>query len=85
IVSNIQTNIAEKSLLIYPNPASSIVNIHSETHSKDFIQIFDASGRMQYSGYVNESIDVSAWSEGLYIIKLVGNSGVITKRLIVSH
>ncbi len=63
-------------LLIFPNPADQLVNFaFSKTDAPDVLQIFDALGRSmailrREAGEISLSLDVSAWSPGLYFAKI---------------
>ena len=67
-----------QTFLVYPNPASSEINILSEQVFKQ-VQIFDFTGRQVY---INASvftkstaINVSLFTKGIYILKITGING----------
>ena len=59
-------------LKIFPNPASHQIRVEINDISSDFqIGIYDVVGRLLYSApYSNEYLDVSAFAEGLYFVRL---------------
>lgn len=60
---------------IYPNPASDVINIKSQT-ALSSAQIVDLSGRVVYSALLSsESIDVKSLTTGIYILKLQAADG----------
>ena len=74
---------------LYPNPASSEVNISLSNVSAATISIFDASGRLvRELNTINNSkkltIEVSEFEKGIYIINVldVQTSSYITKRFV---
>ncbi|MBN2727697.1 MAG: T9SS type A sorting domain-containing protein [Bacteroidales bacterium] len=65
---------------IYPNPASKFITIEGFTDG--IIDVFDDSGRFIETKYTN-SIDVSDYSQGLYIILIHSNNKTTTQNFIV--
>ncbi len=66
-VQNFQEN--NESLIIYPNPASSELNISVENYKK--VEIYDMMGKLVFSQNTAISqIDVSSLSQGTYYLKL---------------
>ena len=64
---------------IYPNPANNTIII--ETHSTGGeLVISDAAGRTVYtdrnSEFQNTQIDVSSWSEGMYVVTWINANGL---------
>lgn len=61
---------------VYPNPASSYITVkHAEAIQQ--IEIFDLAGKLVYKSNVESmetSIDVSAFSSGVYILKATANN-----------
>lgn len=70
------------SLMVYPNPAANILNIEMtgmETGSKLKVEIVDAGGKLLKSEdyiYSNApySLDVAAYANGLYFLKISGTA-----------
>jgi PKD repeat protein len=78
----------DNQIIIYPNPASSILYI--ENNAKDVINnisIFDISGREIYQETIkkeeNIQIDVSSYKQGVYFIKILLDNNLIVKQIIV--
>ncbi|MDD3876725.1 MAG: YCF48-related protein [Bacteroidales bacterium] len=75
---------------IYPNPAKSQININFSITGKTNIIICDIYGREVYSNTLyrtnndfTETIDVSSWAKGMYIVNLSSNEEINTCKLIV--
>jgi len=69
---------------VYPNPADNVINITNTTNSQ--VQIFNLLGReiVNLKATSNlQSIDVTNFSEGVYLIKITGNDGNINTQKIV--
>lgn len=74
------------SVQLYPNPAKGILNLSLSNTSASQIQIFTLDGRQVISQKVNslvneQSIDVSALSNGSYLLKLSDKNKTITSKM----
>ena len=70
---------------MYPNPATSIINIKS-IHNIDRISIFDIQSRVIFSNELNDkntTIDVSNFSNGIYVIELRIHNKLIRKEFVI--
>jgi Leucine-rich repeat (LRR) protein len=69
---------------VYPNPVSNILFIQLGEQKATAINILDLSGKVVQTIANNnvKSIDVSDLQQGVYILKVVTNKGVSTKRFI---
>jgi len=90
-ISNQGTNIEEKAndklddVLIYPVPFSDIVTIVLNQTEYSNIKLFDIQGRMIKQKKLNSNINelnLSHLSDGMYFIKLEGESGVLNRTII---
>jgi len=77
---------------IFPNPAHSILNIELTLikPTNTITNIFDLSGKIIYSeekhnpvGKINNSINVSSLSKGIYFLRIVSDNSVINKKVII--
>ncbi|MBF2707657.1 T9SS type A sorting domain-containing protein [Flavobacterium soyangense] len=82
-------NMIDKSILIYPNPSSSIINIKGiDNISLIKIKIIDLSGKTITSKKVNPSdkdliqIDISSLPVGIYSLELENEISKFTKKII---
>lgn len=73
---------------LYPNPASSIVNLKWNTTDTVSVRVFNTLGKLMY--YANKvsladgiAINTSTYNTGLYFVKLSTKNGEITKKLII--
>jgi len=61
------------SIKLYPQPASGVVNLESQTHLSRY-EIFNLQGKSLQQGQVQQNqIDISKLSNGLYIIKILSD------------
>jgi hypothetical protein len=86
IVASTADASAIEGLKIYPNPASSNVFITSESSGLLEATIMDLSGRIVQQAQIQNSLDVSNLTSGMYLVKLIdfeGRTG--TKKLIIER
>lgn len=68
-------------IVLFPNPVKNTLYI-SESINVDYI-IYDAQGRLIYqSQNVSNAIDVSFLNEGIYLIKIVNEGKITTKKFV---
>ena len=79
-------------LTLYPNPTTGILNIQCTTNDAQWknaeIQLFDIYGRRLQSVSVtgeNTQVDLSNYSTGVYIVKLVNGGKVVAVRKVVKE
>jgi poly(beta-D-mannuronate) lyase len=81
VVKNEQLN----SLIVYPNPASTILNIHLATSNCRQVFIYSMDGKLVLNAKNDNveshhfAIDVSILKQGNYVMKLIDESGKIFK------
>ncbi|HCT31262.1 MAG TPA: hypothetical protein DIW31_11160 [Bacteroidales bacterium] len=75
--------VGEDDFVIYPNPATSIFSIN--TQSLTTVQIYTLSGTLVLSKLVNseECIPTNNLTKGMYVVKIITDNAVMTKTLIV--
>jgi len=81
-LENISLN--DNSITLYPNPTNSEVNISSENIINS-IEIFNSLGQRVYYSMVNSTdkvIDISSFVNGVYILGVNTENGVIRKKII---
>ncbi|MFV0502233.1 MAG: T9SS type A sorting domain-containing protein [Bacteroidales bacterium] len=74
----------DNSITIYPNPTNSEVNISSENIINS-IEIYNSLGQRVYYSVVNSMekvIDISSFENGVYILGVNTENGVIRKKII---
>lgn len=78
-------------LNIYPNPTSSFVSIQAKLPDSETVQLIftDAFGKIVFAksysisgSGIQEDIDVSAWSAGVYFIELHGKASSLAGKLV---
>jgi len=79
-------------LMIYPNPVSTLLNLSFDlSNTQDMnISLTDLTGKEIFSekvenlkGSFSKEIDVSAFSKGIYFLKLISSEGNITHKIVL--
>ncbi|HEV7231182.1 MAG TPA: T9SS type A sorting domain-containing protein [Bacteroidia bacterium] len=94
VMTSVQNISKAGELNIYPNPSSGLVEIDftSETNDSYVLNTYNIIGKQIESKKItavagetfHNSLDLSAFGKGVYLVSLSGPSGVTTKRLIVN-
>ncbi len=69
-------------ILIFPNPASEVININIETPGDEkLLEIYDFMGRLQFSSTIidRQKIDISSIASGVYFIRIYNEASTIFK------
>lgn len=78
----------QKTVLVYPNPSNGIFNIEYNFESSErLIQVYDIQGRVVLQTNPVESkstLNLSAHSKGLYLVKCIDGAKTSTKKVIVN-
>jgi hypothetical protein len=75
----------EEDVLVYPNPAGGLVNIKSENHISR-LEIYSLDGELVFfrEGIPSAiSIDTREFKNGLYLVRIITEKTVISRRLVV--
>lgn len=88
--TGINNPLISENMLVYPNPASSTINIaFLQQPEKDLeIRLTDLTGRIVGFGSIlgNQAvIDVSQLSQGTFILSLISSTEVITRKIVVGR
>ena len=68
----IEEAVTENKISIYPNPASEIVYVVTNSHTPVLFQVMDLNGKLIYTGQIenNTAVDISYLESGIYLIYL---------------
>ena len=81
--ASIEENKVTQELLVYPNPTNSVLNIDTKGERILSIRIFNISGQLINSELNSDNtIDVSQFNNGMYIIQVETDNGVALSRFI---
>ena len=68
---------------IYPNPTSGILNI-SSILTIDKIQLYDILGKEVFTSSSKNTIDVSSFKSGIYLLEVFVKNKKITKKIVIN-
>lgn len=74
----------DKSVAVYPNPTNDVINIQSE-NTITSIQLLDIQGRLlvaKISDELNEVIDLTSKSAGIYFMKITTDKGIKVEKIV---
>jgi type IX secretion system substrate protein/peptidase C39-like protein len=79
------TNASETICLIYPNPSKGNFSIETSFTTNQTMQLHDINGNLVLSQTINgkTNIDAATLNEGVYNISIIGNEGVLNKKLVI--
>ncbi|WP_299251948.1 LamG-like jellyroll fold domain-containing protein [uncultured Lacinutrix sp.] len=81
----VNNNSELSNITIYPNPSSSLLNISNLDGIELQLSIYDINGRLLLNKACNKeinTIDISSFSNGMYLLKMKTDFGEVTKRVI---
>ncbi len=70
---------------IYPNPSNGSFTIETNSDAKQTLTIFDVNGKIVLTQTINgkATVDAANLSAGIYNINIVGNEGVVNKKVVI--
>ena len=81
-------NMSETQLLLYPNPASRIITIELPNNNKSQIDVYNLSGELVFrseNNGANINIDVSGFSNGIYLYRWISVNNSASGKFVVNH
>ena len=83
-IDEVEENLAENNISIYPNPAKDFVKIlNDNTLNISYVEIFDLTGRKVLNAEKANDIDISSLPEGQYFVKIIGETTIVKKLFIL--
>ncbi|PHN02566.1 T9SS type A sorting domain-containing protein [Flavilitoribacter nigricans] len=73
------------SLLLYPNPATDLLNVVYNGAGDYRLRVFDENGRLVLSGEKVSTLDVSVLPAGVYALLATSNQGTIYRKFVVGR
>lgn len=82
-ISNIST-IGKNKNIITPNPANTYFTITDKNYAK--VEIYNVIGELVFKTDIskNEHISTRSMNSGMYIVKIISDSGITTERLVIT-
>jgi hypothetical protein len=81
-------DIETETINLYPNPASSEINLEVKDGVGARLEIYSVMGELVYAETLESAhtqIDCSSFSAGLYTVTVVSDKGVISKKIIINR
>jgi hypothetical protein len=73
----------DSQIVVYPNPTAAKVTV--STHlTITTLTLYDINGKALFSLSNKNQMDLSALSNGAYLLRIISDKGVITKKIIVN-
>jgi hypothetical protein len=73
-------------IVIYPNPTRGVINIKcSDAFNPHTIELYSIEGILIERKAYSSTIDYSTLSAGVYLLKVISDSGVITKKITIQN
>jgi hypothetical protein len=82
VLSN-EDNELSNAIKIYPNPSSSVINISNSNVNIKNIKLIDVTGKVIYNNVNAQSINVSNFSKGLYILRIESQEGAVSSKKVI--
>ncbi|MDR1739457.1 MAG: T9SS type A sorting domain-containing protein, partial [Bacteroidales bacterium] len=82
-IVNIEQSTKHSDIAVFPNPADGYLILTSLTKTISLVEIFNVSGHKVYSQSHGNTIDISSFSKGMYLLKVYDNSGRVSTFKIV--
>ena len=80
----LSSNLLHEKISIYPNPTKGIFTIDNLKHWWETVEIFDMTGKLLFSKrIVNNTIDISKFSDGSYILSIKNGKNTVVGRQII--
>lgn len=77
--------VLDNSLLVYPNPASDVLNVELEENRITLLEVYDITGKQvlsQQNKLNRVSIDISGFPSGIYQLKIQSDNGSISRKFV---
>ena len=70
---------------LYPNPAQTYFHVKNfETNGKNFVQLYDATGRIVLTSY-NEETSIASLKSGYYTVRIENNGTTTFQKLLINR
>ena len=78
----VDDQVLQKEITLYPNPATNLLYIQSNTSEILKVDIYNTLGSLVKTTYKSAPINIESLSKGVYLTKITTDKGVVMKRLI---
>ena len=86
-IVSVEEEITQSTFNLYPNPANDVLNISFQNTiiNEKQIRIFEGIGKICYQKNISSNslrIDISDYTEGIYLFEVIENGNRTTKKII---
>jgi len=85
-LTDVQEEVLEASISVYPNPSSNEITI--KTTNEGYLEILNTQGQIVLNQIISSKtsqIDISSLSSGLYFVRFDGKNGIEIRKIIVKN
>jgi hypothetical protein len=71
-------------LIIYPNPASNLINIDFKDLENTSVEVLDSNSRLLFTQKLSNTqnaINIDGLATGIYMFKVLSNQGITTTKI----
>ena len=86
IISSVQKEKQTKSVAVFPNPVTDVINIELTDLNGEYVKVFNSLGQLIATHNFDQastSISANDLSRGMYLLNIQTDKGLVNKRIIV--
>ena len=76
---------ADERVLVYPNPASDLLNIVALGKRPELVELYSLIGEKMYSNGYTATLNLSSYPNGIYILRIWNQGRAETRRIEIMH
>jgi penicillin-binding protein-related factor A (putative recombinase) len=83
---DIDENLIQNSVLVYPNPSKGIINLDLTDVNETELTIYNVAGQKVFTKKINEKkskLDLNKFNKGIYFLNFKNNDGASIKKIIL--
>ncbi|MEA5460190.1 T9SS type A sorting domain-containing protein [Arcicella sp. LKC2W] len=79
-----ESEVGEEEVQVYPNPSRGEFNvILSKSLQNADVQLFDSYGREHLLNYVNETVAIRGFQQGIYFLRVSKHDRSVTSKIVI--
>jgi hypothetical protein len=80
-----ETTAANAGVTLVPNPVTTEFRINTDGFIIKEVEVYNVLGNKVYENSFTQSINVSAWSNGIYFVRIKSDDGIKSLKVLVQH
>jgi hypothetical protein len=81
--TSIEESSVNERIVVYPNPGKDLIYFNADNISVDKVTIMGVTGSSVEISVKNNTIDMSDFSDGVYMLQFVTSEGIINKKVVI--